>query len=97
MTLYSTVVKRATIISHGPVEEEQHDPKVETLLTDLSHVSAGVLFLDVLDDQFPESSADVVDGDARIERHHGQVERLYCLRVRLHPTDLPIKRDEMPI
>lgn len=57
-------------------------------LTDLGHVESGVLFSDVLDDQFPLIGADMLDRDARIVRHHRQVDCLDGFRVGFDPTDL---------
>lgn len=57
-------------------------------LTYLRHVETGVFFADVLDDQFPLTGADVLDRNARIVRHHNQVDGLDGFGVGFHPTDL---------
>lgn len=57
-------------------------------LTYLRHVETGVFFANVLDDQFPLTGANVLDRNARIVRHHNQVDGLNGFSVGFHPTNL---------
>lgn len=57
-------------------------------LTYLGHVESRVLHPDAPDDELECVGSDVLHGDAGIVRHHGEVDGLDGLRIRLNPSHL---------